>query len=392
LEDCYNPSARTKYPFYIPNIENCPAEKPKYNTSEILLALGKLCVQVLNGCHKISFDYSHRAQALGYSQGAKMNQILIEKDFNHFYSEKFFSKKEYSPLLFIKHKITNPYRHIMLDYFLSSKMQKTGIVAKTIKLPFWDKYLFGSGPWPCINPLCKEFGKNLIANPDFKYDSKSKRTVGLFYCSCGTTYTKSFAVKDGIIIKTNLKIRKKTVRGIKLKDSKDISKNELSALQEEWIQLKSELSLTNNDKRKLYALTTRLNRINRDWVSDQKIKIKNFKDAETKNKKIKIINEQKLLVSSIIESFREDPPPFRITQSQILRKSNLTKSKIEPLIRKFITKHEESITDYQIRRLRKAAQELTEKNEKLTPSKLLFNAHIWKKDRRVIKEAKKICS
>jgi hypothetical protein len=53
---------------------------------------------------------------------------------------------------------------------------------------------FGSGPWPCLNPATDHFNERVIEELSHEYDSKLKKTVGTFFCSCGFIYSRT---KDG---------------------------------------------------------------------------------------------------------------------------------------------------------------------------------------------------
>jgi hypothetical protein len=295
LEDCINVNHdQKKYPLFFPSIKSCPIRKPRYNESENLLTIAKSCVKILFNEYQINFDYISRARRLGYGFGNRVKQIEIENDFNEFYSESYFSPIEYSQLLFIKYKITNPYRHILLDYFFSTK-ERQDIVAPFYKKKFWDKGFFGQGPWACINPKCKFFGKMTITEPEFNYDGKSNRTVGLFTCSCGSMYTMSFMVKENNVIKTNIKKIRESKRGIKLVKSNDY-KEKQEVWQKEWAILKSAKKTTSEQKRRLYYLSARLKSTDPDWKSKIAASVKKIDDAKAKERKLILKKKQIQLV------------------------------------------------------------------------------------------------
>lgn len=49
---------------------------------------------------------------------------------------------------------------------------------------------FGSKPWPCFNPVCKQFGQPSIEECQVNYDKGHGRITGTFSCTCGFTYSR----------------------------------------------------------------------------------------------------------------------------------------------------------------------------------------------------------
>jgi Tn7-like transposition protein D/TniQ len=47
---------------------------------------------------------------------------------------------------------------------------------------------FGSGPWPCLNPVCEWYHKLVITTCRLSQISKKGRQTGTFACTCGFTY------------------------------------------------------------------------------------------------------------------------------------------------------------------------------------------------------------
>jgi len=63
---------------------------------------------------------------------------------------------------------------------------------------------FGSGPWPCLNPVCSNYNKNCIQSFKIKRSSSENgKGVGVFSCVCGFIYSQNEA--DCISSSTNLK-------------------------------------------------------------------------------------------------------------------------------------------------------------------------------------------
>lgn len=51
---------------------------------------------------------------------------------------------------------------------------------------------FGIGPWPCLNPICQYYKKDIIYSVDIKKLKKSRKKYGIFKCNrCGYTYRRN---------------------------------------------------------------------------------------------------------------------------------------------------------------------------------------------------------
>src|SRR6266568_1549322 len=79
----------------------------------------------------------------------------------------------------------HPLQHILIIRFLGC----------TVEQFFNDQIkaipLFGEGPWPCLNPVCKHYQQKCIASYKFSARSTRRRPVRVFTCTCGFTYTRS---------------------------------------------------------------------------------------------------------------------------------------------------------------------------------------------------------
>ena len=50
---------------------------------------------------------------------------------------------------------------------------------------------FGSGPWPCLNIVCKHYRQRSITTFQTKYThTKGGRCIGIFACVCGFIYSR----------------------------------------------------------------------------------------------------------------------------------------------------------------------------------------------------------
>lgn len=81
-------------------------------------------------------------------------------------------------------RVIHPVRHILFINFL----------ANSIKEFFEGKCIldrpFGTGPWPCMNPVSEHFRKCVVSECSVTADFKTRQPVGTFACSCGFVYSR----------------------------------------------------------------------------------------------------------------------------------------------------------------------------------------------------------
>lgn len=104
------------------------------------------------------------------------------------------------PSLLIPHlvhqKTDPPIRHLLFLQLLGSSAQEFFCRPVRSVLPASQSTRsivvgkpFGDGPWPCLNPVCKQYEKFTIKVCDIKINQSSRETpVGTFACHCGFTY------------------------------------------------------------------------------------------------------------------------------------------------------------------------------------------------------------
>ncbi|MCD9085820.1 TnsD family Tn7-like transposition protein [Stenotrophomonas sp. SY1] len=84
---------------------------------------------------------------------------------------------DWLPAMVRKHrKAFHPLQHILLQDFIDHQ-------SPTAKP-------FGAGPWPCLNPLARHRGRELIST--FEMHRNHSHQVGVFTCRCGYMYTRSY--------------------------------------------------------------------------------------------------------------------------------------------------------------------------------------------------------
>jgi len=80
-------------------------------------------------------------------------------------------------------KVFNPVRHLLFIRFMGYDI-KTFLTLSIGNSPF------GNGPWPCLNPVCKNYKERCISHCKVLYTGGGGRPRGIFSCSCGFTYSR----------------------------------------------------------------------------------------------------------------------------------------------------------------------------------------------------------
>lgn len=80
--------------------------------------------------------------------------------------------------------VLHPLYHMLMNRFLGFTFET--ILSQEI-LPFTP---FGTGPWPCLNPVCEYFQQKRILTYQLPEISKTREIIGRFSCQCGYTYSR----------------------------------------------------------------------------------------------------------------------------------------------------------------------------------------------------------
>lgn len=78
----------------------------------------------------------------------------------------------------------HPLRHILFMLFLS------GSVSNFFNQEITPLAAFDKVPYPCLNPACKNYRRNVIRKVTVTRDSKTYKPVGTFACKCGFIYSR----------------------------------------------------------------------------------------------------------------------------------------------------------------------------------------------------------
>lgn len=122
-----------------------------------------------------------------------VRQVEFRREFLSYYGEPFLEVMQSSVSerddnwlnsMVRKHRKTfHPIRHLLLMQFLG-----ISLVDMFVKEPVYKP--FGSSPWLCLNPAADHYLKPVVEDMSIRYDSKVKRPIGSFSCSCGFVYAR----------------------------------------------------------------------------------------------------------------------------------------------------------------------------------------------------------
>lgn len=294
-------------------------------------------------------------------------------------------------------KTVHPIRHLLMIQFL-------GITLEELLNEETDYHPFGKAPFPCLNAGADHYLQPVIIEVSIRYDSKIKRPVGTFSCSCGFVYARSgpdsseedryrvgrvkefgqiWEVKLKELLQKDLSLREiarrlkvdvNTVKkyGQKLREDEvelssegqnDVINKE--GFRKAWLDLqkqypeksKTQLRKVNN------SLYTWLYRNDREWLNSNSPKKKHITTINNRvdwdRRDVEILELVKAIVDEILNSNNK---PERITISRVgkkIGKLSLLEKHLSKLPRtnEYLIQNTESVRDFQIRRIKWAIKE-----------------------------------
>lgn len=385
-------------------------------------------------------QYLTRMQQLGYANAnGIVRQEQFVKDFINFYGEDFLilfqsqvdiykDSNWLSNIIRKKSRTIHPIRHLLLIGFLNISIYD--LFNKRFEyLPF------GKGPWPCLNGAADHYLQPTITNVNIKHGLDSKAPLGEFSCTCGFTYTRSGPdktekdkrrfgrikkfgpiweeklaeqIEQGLglrAIARQLKVDPATVKkqaaklGLIVASNKDNdnTKNnkennsiengmdlKRDELRNEWLYLEkqnpnksiTELRKMNN------ALYSRIYRIDKDWLCQNKPVKKSIKAINTRvdweKRDLEILEKLKKTVNEILSEYGK---PKRITIGFVGSKIGI-RSLFEkhldklPNCKSYLENVKESDKDYRLRRIKWAVSELKKEGQELQRWKIIRKAGV----------------
>ncbi len=257
-------------------------------------------------------------------------------------------------------KAVHPLYHLLVQNFLEQR----------------DRYNspFGTGPWPCRNPLVKHRSATPIKS--MTQHTNRDKTVGVFECACGYVYTRYFNPKSeklgaprflryGPLLEPALyKLVTKgaglreTSRNLKL-DPKTVVRlaNDLG-IAVPWMQSASKNGLCTKHKKTKRELSKRSRH---SAPSTRKHRQK--KSNRTLHDWPKIDRTWVTKLKELANGIREEQPPVRITVAELERRAGLRGWLLKrrhqlPEAMNVLNNIVESVDDFQLRRIRWAIAEL----------------------------------
>lgn len=379
-------------------IEKLPLKEAVINESKEIQRISERLSSLVNPevTHLYNGDkyfYNSRLKELGYSKGQRSLDLLKLYDafqqhfstntLNHFSSNVDFSDPScWFKLIVRKHrKAVDPLRHVLLEDFILN--YNHSIIKKAAIL---------TCSWPCLNPVCEHFKKEVINQYETHKDRKSGKEIRYLECECGYGYTESLIEPDGKYFRRvknygqewinelhrlnfiRTSIRKigiilgcdsKTVKHhlLSFQDKKQ-SLSRLNAVKRAWSKLvrsNSELSITQLRDIKPAAYSF-LYRNDKKWLKgftypEAKTKSEAKIDWKRRDEEILCLLKEKHNYLKVINIKR------RISSNLLLaligKQALFEKSKENlPRVSSFLTSVVESKEDHRIRRLHMAAEQM----------------------------------
>lgn len=311
----------------------------------------------------------------------------------------------------------HPLKHILFMRFI-------GLTPEEFFKHDSEIHPFGKGPWICLNPASDHYKQEVINDCKVTRDSKTGDPSGTFSCSCGFIYTRRGPDKEdadkfrigrikefgpiwtekliSLRIKDNKGLRE-TARILKV-DPKTI-KNQLEKWSKEGKGSSPIIDYSNKQKciyRNYWLETVRLNegksrteirklakaefmwlyRHDRKWLdnnSPQKIARRKFKDnrVDWKKRDKDLSTEVMKIITKELSSFSKKPE--RLTVSMIGKKIgylSLLQRHLNklPITEKVLNEGIESTIDFQVRRVKYAANQIREREELIRRWKIVREA------------------
>lgn len=386
-------------------------------------------------------NYNNKLIELGFANAnGEVKQKKLINNFTDYYGEDLLyilqsvvnpnNESNWLSQIVRKHRKTfHPIRHLLLMQFL-------GITIDELFNENIENKPFGETPWPCLNGGAEHYLKPVVDDLKITYDSKSKKTIGTFTCSCGFVYSRSGPDVDkndryrigriknfGSVwenklrslvqeklslrqIARKLKVDPMTVDkyaeklGLELywrKNNEKITCNlkfknidnaGAKAIRDEYRRLWLQLIENNSDKSKteLRKINNRvytwLYRNDKKWFDKHTIKmakrckIVNRVDWEKRDKDI--LTE---VISTVETLLNNEGKPERVTISRVGKKIgrlSLLEKHLDklPLTKTYLQNHIENVENFQKRRIKWAINGLEKEGEEVKEWKVLRKAGI----------------
>ncbi len=342
-----------------------------------------------------------------------VRQVEFRREFLRYYGEQFLKVMQSSVserddnwlnAMVRKHRKTfHPIRHLLLMQFLGISLDEM-----FVNEPQYQS--FGTSPWLCLNPAADHYLQPVVEDMSIRYDSKVKRPIGTFSCSCGFVYARKgpdtraddkyrvgrikvfgevWERKLGELLNEDLSLREiarrlhvdvntvKKYADLPRQDRKAISSAVPDDLRERqrhaWIELvrlnekKSQTELRHMNK----ALYTWLYRNDKNWLIAHSLKPKRVITTNSRVDWGKRDEEILVLVrTEVTRILTLEGKPERVSISRIgkrigylsLLEKHLDKM---PKTKSYLETVKETVEGFQLRRIRWAMQEIEREGQDL---------------------------
>ncbi|MDQ8734248.1 TnsD family transposase [Paenibacillus sp. LHD-38] len=315
--------------------------------------------------------------------------------------------------------VTHPIRHLLLMRFLGQTPEMFFAEKKEYKP-------FGTGPWPCLNAATDHFHQDVIEEVQMNRDFKTGHPVGNFSCACGFSYVRrgpdrtelnrykvgnvikyghtwesklrSLANQEGMTIAKMSsilgcdRITTKKYKTILMQEEESVTKEpdshtgideEKAVRRDNWLEIQKRLpSATRKEIRKIApANFIWLYRHDREWLYlHSPVITPKQKYSDTRVNWLERDREILVAAKDVVElEFSGRKKPERLCVSMIGKRTGrlsiLQKHPHKvPETMSYITTVVESIDDFQVRRVKYAAQQLRNDSELLMEWKIVRKA------------------
>lgn len=424
----YEPSLdeMCKTKFYVLQNDDLIISNIEANNCQTLLSIAREFSEIHKGDSKFDINKMNYAPILlqkGYYEKNRLRRKELCGEFQDYY------KSTSNPLLksFIRNcyywlgtlvgsplKVFNPYQHILFRQFFDSL--KDFAVPQLV-------HPFRNGPWPCYNKISDHYMKEVITSMKYHINKTDNRVVGVFTCSCGMVYSKSFIrKKKGLeeYIKVqkygdlwNRKLEEYISAGIAIRvianllgvsyqtiyrflnkiPSKSPKDKNLAAKRSQWNQALKEFKLNryNNSRLKYPGLYSWLYRNDREWLLSKNVK------GNRQNLGLQLKINWKQVDDQLCEEIKKailrlqiESPERRVCKThiaKIVNKGKYIKSTNMdrlPKSKDYLLSKTESISEYQGRRIRRAVLDLKKQGRSVTKWNILKFAGISRPGKEIL--------
>ena len=404
------------------NVTKCPDSSIQYTISNFLLDIfeGKRQFQIAD------LKYHEKIIAAGFDRGNFIDQAKLQSSFINFFGQKKINEilptqiQNLSWLADIIRRPTHffhPLRHALVTLYTESLPDN-----RDLKI----NHPFGTSPWICYNKASDHYLKKVVPDVACHIDHKTNRLIGVFSCSCGMIYTKSFlkskngSNKEFTRIKEwgetwNIKLASLATEKLSFReigrrlgtDAKTIvnfltKKEKLkttavsdstSVNRKAWTKLLSEFSdnKVSNARKKEPKLYAWLYRNDQQWL----LTINKLTESKTVRNQLRLNWEEldNTILSKVINTItqlKSQNFKRRITKTLVAKIIKCEKYILNnnaahlPLTMELLEQQTESIKDCQVRRVKKVITEMLSNNEKIVPWKVMKKAGLKKAEVKLV--------